>query len=288
MARRASSVATALAVCALAACGEPSLRATPDEAVLAGPAGAHPDGAPIRSQAPAALREEAGAPPNDARTVSADLLARIDTTAEAGGVFGAVGVYHSDDAPAADGEQWLALDSAGGAWALVPVTVRTRIVRDEIVDDPDGPFTGVEVRTERSTRRHDAWHDPAAVFVRSARLAPGPVQTAFAGLRSLAPGTELTLALGETTWQLASAALAGRPDQAVLLLDDVPVVSLPSRDAGNRILHWAGDLDGDGALDLVVNASDHYNASVLQLWLSSAADGGAPLGLAATHTATGC
>ena len=36
-------------------------------------------------------------------------------------------------------------------------------------------------------------------------------------------------------------------------------------------LQWAGDLDGDGKLDLVMDLSDYYNLSELTLFLSSGA-----------------
>jgi hypothetical protein len=39
-------------------------------------------------------------------------------------------------------------------------------------------------------------------------------------------------------------------------------------------LRWAGDLDGDGKLDLLIDGSDHYAGSKIVLFLSSYSDGG--------------
>lgn len=53
-------------------------------------------------------------------------------------------------------------------------------------------------------------------------------------------------------------------------------------DCGWEIL-WAGDLDGDGKLDLVTEHSPAYLSSLVQIWLSSKAKPGHALGLAASH-----
>jgi len=39
-------------------------------------------------------------------------------------------------------------------------------------------------------------------------------------------------------------------------------------------IRWIGDMDGDGRLDVVLDASDHYNVSILRLFLSSEATSG--------------
>ena len=54
-------------------------------------------------------------------------------------------------------------------------------------------------------------------------------------------------------------------------------------------LHWAGDLDRDGQLDLIYNLSGHYTQTRLALYLSSAAKPGELVGLVATWNGTcGC
>ncbi len=51
---------------------------------------------------------------------------------------------------------------------------------------------------------------------------------------------------------------------------------------------WAGDLDGDGKLDLIMNLTNHYNVSHLALYLSSSADEGQLVKLVAEWRTTGC
>jgi hypothetical protein len=58
-------------------------------------------------------------------------------------------------------------------------------------------------------------------------------------------------------------------------------------DASPRIL-FAGDLDRDGRLDLLFDASDHYNLARPVLFLSGAAEGKELMHAVAEHRAVGC
>lgn len=51
---------------------------------------------------------------------------------------------------------------------------------------------------------------------------------------------------------------------------------------------WAGDLDRDGKLDLVMNLSPKYSAWHVKLWLSTKAGKGELVGLAAAELTYGC
>jgi hypothetical protein len=53
-------------------------------------------------------------------------------------------------------------------------------------------------------------------------------------------------------------------------------------------LFWAGDLDGDGRLDLVMNLSGHYNVSETTLFLSSTRQQGKLVRKAAVFRIVGC
>lgn len=62
-------------------------------------------------------------------------------------------------------------------------------------------------------------------------------------------------------------------------------ISLEALDAGLKtrdILIWAGDLDGDGKIDLITRASDSSSTGGLYLWLSSHAGEGEIVGIAAS------
>ncbi|MCO4774079.1 MAG: hypothetical protein KDA24_28875 [Deltaproteobacteria bacterium] len=51
---------------------------------------------------------------------------------------------------------------------------------------------------------------------------------------------------------------------------------------------WAGDLDLDGLLDLIIEESWHYNLSQPALWLSPAAEEGQALGRVTGLASVGC
>lgn len=59
-------------------------------------------------------------------------------------------------------------------------------------------------------------------------------------------------------------------------------------DTGGWHLRWAGDLDGDGQLDLLLAADHHSNLSTLRLFLSSRAKKGGLVREVATLRTTGC
>jgi hypothetical protein len=51
---------------------------------------------------------------------------------------------------------------------------------------------------------------------------------------------------------------------------------------------WAGDLDLDGSLDLLLDTSDHENVTEMRLFLSSAAKHGQLVSEVAKFTRVGC
>lgn len=53
-------------------------------------------------------------------------------------------------------------------------------------------------------------------------------------------------------------------------------------------LRWAGDLDGDGKPDLLLDAANHYNTQTTRLFLSSRAKKGELVHEVATLSVTGC
>ena len=228
------------------------------------------------------------------------MVASVDTTTASGvGLLAGSGVYHDGEAPAADGQTWQALVPTSDGFGLRSVTVRVETVRDEIVDPEAGPFTGRRVTTPLSTVHGDGWVEDSTVALVRRPAAPFPeglVPTAFEGLWPFEGGA-LHLTLGEARYEVTyatgpEASPGFRPERVVLLARDGgpkrPVAHLVNRDDAHPALLWAGDLDGDGRLDLLLDESWHYNLSAPTLYLSSAASGDAPVGRVARHETTGC
>ena len=61
-----------------------------------------------------------------------------------------------------------------------------------------------------------------------------------------------------------------------------------SFDSNMFSLLFVGDIDNDGLLDFIVNTSEHYNVYQPTLYLSSFANKGELVGLAAIHRSVGC
>lgn len=212
-----------------------------------------------------------------------------------------VGEFHGDEVSARTGEAWLGLFPVSDGYALRRTTLTVRKVRDLIVDDEAGPETGKKVGTS-----HRA--EPLFLVRDITSLRPRLVPTVYAGELSLQTTTNASLAMGGKTYQLSvldnsdsgadadAAAGAGPmllPQHATLALTVdgsrmQRLFSVDGHDEAHWRLLWAGDLDGDGKLDLYLDLNGHYNVSARRLFLSSAAKSGALVGEVALFETVGC
>ncbi|GAB6194854.1 hypothetical protein [Lysobacter xanthus] len=206
-----------------------------------------------------------------------------------------VGLFHGDETIARDGQAWLALRNGGNGAALVATRVRVRAVNDAVLDAPE-ETTGREVDVDVPDTR---------VVLRGAGLRPGPVPRA-GGAEVASLGLQpLELKLGSTAYRLVvrctgPARAASRPCEVVMshagrsqvlarttaTMQDDGAVMLGDDAAPS--LWFAGDLDRDGRLDLILDTTDHYNVGQPTLFLSSRARAGELVRQAAVHRSTGC
>lgn len=203
--------------------------------------------------------------------------------------------FHGDEVPARDGERWLALVVAGGKARLQPVALQVTAVNDPLLDGPDD-------RTGRSVAAPGV---DARVFLRGmAALKPGDVAVAVADTVALTVGEPQQLHLGATTWHLTSTcadAGAERGVECTITLDgggasQTLFTTYGVRQEDGRLgfgdavpsLLFAGDLDRDGRVDLLLDTTDHYNLSRPTLYLSSAAKPGQSVAEVAQQQITGC
>jgi hypothetical protein len=144
------------------------------------------------------------------------------------------------------------------------------------------------------------------------RLRPRAVPTVFAGELFLKRDSHIRLASrnGEYMLTVGSRPSSAADDRSSAAVDDPrfgpsdleqhstltlhgggisqTLFSLTEHDAASWQLLWAGDLDGDGKLDLLLNLSAHYNVSARRLFLSSAARQGEAVREVAVFETTGC
>lgn len=203
--------------------------------------------------------------------------------------------FHGDEVPARDGERWLALVVADGKARLQPVTLEVAAVNDPVLDGPDD-------KTGRSVAAPGL---DARVFLRGmAALEPGDVAVAAADTAALTVGEPLELRLGETMQRLvATCAEAGaaRGVECTITLEgggapQTLFTTYGVRQEDGRLgfgdavpsLLFAGDMDRDGRVDLLLDTTDHYNLSRPTLFLSSAAKPGQQVAEVAQQQITGC
>lgn len=215
------------------------------------------------------------------------------------------GTFHGEETVARDGERWLGLRVVGTDAALVETTVLVKAVADEMAGDAPGQFTGRQVSSMDG--------DSIVVFLRGSGLRAGPVDRAMVEpwKDELPPSQPFLMTFrGEAfriqnecashprdrkaeQWQYDCAVMLRAASGSQVLAQQTGYYESGSNvmtvgDASRQQLLFAGDLDGDGRLDLIYDTSDHYNVSSPTLFLSTEATPGALLGEVAHQVATGC
>lgn len=198
-------------------------------------------------------------------------------------------VFHGDEVRERSGHTWLALFVSRRRSELRSERVSIRRAHDDVVDLSPGERTGKRVSVPGKTK-------PVFLVHGIGRLRPGAVRSIFHGKRSLASEPHATLRLGRRIYHLRTITPFGESMRGARLeISSGPasqvLYRLSSRGTPSEPdweLLWAGDLDGDGKLDLYVQVGDHYNLADRRLFLSSHARRGRLLGEAARLVTVGC
>ncbi len=190
------------------------------------------------------------------------------------------GMHHGEELGTLPPAGWMAL----GAQGLFPVDVQVTAARDEIIDASEPP----EVMTGREVSVTPAPPPGRPFILRGLKAGAGEAREVSAPLpvslyqeRKVQLGKAWTLAVVEREAGGFKLVLADRKRRQVLY-----------RQEGGEVegwtLYWAGDLDRDGRLDLVLSADSNANVTTLRLFLSSEAAPGELLREVATFTRSGC
>ncbi len=178
-------------------------------------------------------------------------------------------------------------------YELIPSRITVEAVYDPLVD-AEGEKTGKVVSVRSPI-------EPIFLVQSLGMLKSGTVKTLFSEQTILAPGKSLSFtfdnkaeyyltAFGEGS--IDSTGFTSLQNYTVELsrgqLSQVILSYSSTNDAVPSLL-WAGDLDRDGKLDLLVNATPHYVVySASTLFLSSMAEDGKLLQKVAMFVASGC
>jgi hypothetical protein len=225
------------------------------------------------------------------------LIASIGAPAMAEHKLLLTGTFHGEEVLATDGERWLALFQSGDHGKLIEQPLKIKHVKDDLVDE--GPAkTGVFISVARTP--------PPVFLVKNIRgLIPGTVRCVnLPPSDQLRKRKELSLPFNNKTYRLSLQISASRDPQTqqplqsyklslsdghcTQVIADVRDCNLLSGPGCPPTILWAGDLDGDGNLDLLVNIANDYNASLPTLFLSRGAGSGKLLRRAADFPTSGC
>jgi hypothetical protein len=206
------------------------------------------------------------------------------------------GSLHGDEVPHDAAGDWFALVSEVTGVSLRPVSVS--LLPEQDMMDRDGEETGRRVEVSPPL-------DPI-VLVRGLPSFTGHVTTALVGQSiDVGPGVEARLNnVSSRLWLRCSAspAVDGQRQQrcALTLQSDSRQQTLFTYTAWVRrgegiwpaerppLVLWAGDLDLDGNLDILLDTSEHWNVTDTRLFLSSAAEGDQLVSGVARFKTTGC
>lgn len=175
------------------------------------------------------------------------------------------------------GREWIAVVSSGGAPMLSSASVRW----EAGLDAGDSVFA---LSVDPG--------DPTLLIAGVRQVHVGPVVAATGGPEPLTPEWSVhDISLGSATYTLTLASSDPMLCDATITLGDGTRSQTLYRaddqefscDEPHFDLDWAGDLDGDGRLDIVTTLSPKYSYYPRRLWLSSAARAGELVGLVAQY-----
>lgn len=198
---------------------------------------------------------------------------------------------HGDEVTARHGERWLALLRTESGYRTEMVNLKVKPVADPLAGDP----------SDRSAKHVGIQQPGSLVFLLNgyAHLSGRSVPTSIDGNFRLVPYAPTTLHSAGRKVELelipngkVDKAPGGEPVTLFQVnikngAEWVPLPLVATENENQVELLWAGDLDGDGKIDLLFQ--DHgYNWSSIRLFLSTAAKSGQIVAEVAQFYQTGC
>lgn len=208
-----------------------------------------------------------------------------------------VGTFHGDEVwDDADKGKWFGLFQGKTGFYIAETKLKTKRIHDEVLDENEN--TGWDVQTIHK--------DTALILIEGLNsLTPHNVQQAVLSKEQILPGDTLRInylgidytifATGgkkkvhdDSEWfdvwnykLYLTALIKGKQHKSLL-------VAQPNFDDQMIRLIFAGDIDEDGILDLIIDTSRHYNATSPTIYLSKPAYNGEVVKPIGGHTSVGC
>lgn len=205
------------------------------------------------------------------------------------------GTFHEDEVwQRADKEEWFGLFKQQNKYVFKKTSIQTARVKDEIIDS-DNQKTGWVVSTP------EADGECIVLLAGLKNLTEGKAQAVDLPKNRIFPGETVAVELNQVSYKLYAEGFKIKNDEQEyqvtdykLLITAAPkenvqlLVAKPDFDDQMITVLWAGDLDGDNKLDLIIDTSRHYNATHVSVYLSSQARTKEFVRYIGMHTAVGC
>ncbi len=209
------------------------------------------------------------------------------------------GTFHADEVwEGIERENWFGLFKDGQGYYLHATAVSARRVEDPVGEEEEGKKTGWELTT--------AVKDTVVLLMAGSNdFVNRRLSTAHLDTTEVYPGDTVVIKFGNEEYHLFATGKRQKetPDTEWYIITDYKlylsakidgqwvnqllVAHENFDDAMTRIV-WAGDIDGDNRLDLIINFARHYNEGRPTLLLSKPAHAGKLLELSGQHHWVGC
>lgn len=201
------------------------------------------------------------------------------------------GQYHGNEIQAVSGEEWFGLFSTSDGHSLDKCVIQVEFTVD-IILDTGNQKTGKFVSSLSNTQ--------PIFFLKGDLFKRGSIKTLFSGDLSLANFDVVTINMNDSDrYYLSNVKKKVIEDGHTITKDVFLLLNINATldtltyfrfldDDGPPKILWAGDLDRDGKLDLLIDIANHYNLREPTLFLSSQAKEGKLVEKVASIRKGGC
>ncbi|MDB5248506.1 MAG: hypothetical protein JWQ40_2900 [Segetibacter sp.] len=209
------------------------------------------------------------------------------------------GNFHSDEVwETADKEKWIGIFKNKEGFYLKQTTVKTRRVHDEIVDENKNEKTGWEVSASNK--------DSNIILIEALPyLADRKIQTVALSKNFIYPDETLSVSYLGNQYKIFATGSKKKEQQdpeafevrnyklyltANINGKETTQLLAAQPDFEDKMIEllFAGDIEGDGILDFIIDTSRHYNMISPTIFLSKPADNGQIVKPLGSHVSVGC
>jgi hypothetical protein len=206
------------------------------------------------------------------------------------------GVFHNDEvAPNSDKKVWFGLLRSNVTYRVAKTMINVTSVNDPILDE-ENEKSGWEVSTSSD--------DSCLLLIGNLTLPEREVQR-VAVPEYIYPGDSVSFTHLDVNYTFVATGEKRKVQESPLWyevwnyklyfksekggkVNKSLLVATPNFDDKMIMIIFAGDIDGDEILDLIIDTSRHYNGTTLTLYLSKQADKGEVLKPVGAHSSVGC